>query len=354
MKDERGLEMSSFAFNSQFSILNFQLGSVATIGSFDGVHRGHQCLLSQVRHIADERGLRAVAITFGTSPRSVLGRGDCPKLTTADERTTLLRQVGMDEVAVLDFTPQMAAMTARDFMQQVLREQLHVAVLVIGYDHRFGRGRSEGFDDYVRYGQEMGIEVVRGEACFEGGEPVSSTRIRQLLEEGQVDEAAQLLGYRYTLRGKVVGGHREGRKMGFPTANIALDEGQQTTDKVADCKLIPADGVYAVYVNAVDNDNENEDENFHPGEDSEFRIQNSKFIHAGMLNIGYRPTLNNGKERSIEVHILDFEGDLYGKGITVEFAHRLREERTFANTEELTEQLMRDEKKVRELLVAEE
>ena len=222
-------------------------------------------MLSQVRHIADERGLRAMAITFGTSPRSVLGRGDCSKLTTADERTTLLRQVGMDEVAVLDFTPQMAAMTAYDFMLQVLKEQLHVAVLVIGYDHRFGRGRSEGFDDYVRYGREIGIEVVRGEACIEGGEPVSSTRIRQLLEEGQVDEAAQLLGYRYTLHGKVVGGYREGRKMGFPTANIALDEGQQTTDKVVDCKLIPSDGVYAVYVNVVDNEDENvnDNENFH-------------------------------------------------------------------------------------------
>ena len=341
--------MSSFAFNSQFSILNFQLSSVATIGSFDGVHRGHQCLLSQVRHIADERGLRAMAITFGTSPRSVLGRGDCPQLTTADERATLLRRVGMDEVAVLDFTPQMAAMTARDFMQQVLREQLHVAVLVIGYDHRFGRGRSEGFDDYVRYGREIGIEVVRGEACIEGGEPVSSTRIRYLLEEGQVDEAAQLLGYRYTLRGKVVGGYQEGRKMGFPTANIRINNGQQTTDEVADCKLIPADGVYAVYVNVVDNDNEDENEN---GQSSKLGARGSGL--KGMLNIGYRPTLNNGKERSIEVHILDFEGDLYGKDITVEFAHRLREERTYANTEELTEQLMRDEKKVRELLVAEE
>ena len=359
--------MSSFAFNSQFSILNFQLSSVATIGSFDGVHRGHQCLLSQVRHIADERGLRAMAITFGTSPRSVLGRGDCPQLTTADERATLLRRVGMDEVAVLDFTPQMAAMTARDFMQQVLREQLHVAVLVIGYDHRFGHGRSEGFDDYVRYGQEMGIEVVRGEACIEGGEPVSSTRIRQLLEEGEVDEATQLLGYRYTLRGKVVGGYREGRKMGFPTANIALDEGQQTTDKVVDCKLIPAEGVYAVWVKigqqTTDNGQRTTDKTCaHEPQDKnsfQFTIHNSQLAIdccqlPGMLNIGYRPTLNNGKERSIEVHILDFEGDLYGKGITVEFAHRLREERTFANTEELTEQLMRDEKMVRELLFAEE
>ena len=329
--------------------------AIATIGSFDGVHRGHQCLLSQVRHIADERELRAMAITFGTSPRSVLGKGDSPKLTTAEERALLLRQVGMDEVAVLDFTPQMAAMTAYDFMLQVLREQLHVAVLVIGYDHRFGRGRSEGFDDYVRYGQEMGIEVVRGEACIEDGEPVSSTRIRQLLEEGKVDEAAQLLGYRYTLHGKVVGGYREGRKMGFPTANIRIDNRQQTTDEVADCKLLPADGVYAVYVNVVDNENENvnDNENFHQERYFQFSTLNSQF-RKGMLNIGYRPTLNNGKERSIEVHILDFEGDLYGKDVTVEFAHRLREERTYANTEELTEQLMRDEKMVRELLSAEE
>ena len=333
MKDERGLEMSSLAFNSQFSILNSQLNCVATIGSFDGVHRGHQCLLRQVRHMADERALKAIAITFGTSPKRVLGRGDCPKLSTTAERTALLRQAGMDEVAVLDFTPQMAAMTARDFMQQVLRDQLHVAVLVIGYDHRFGRGRSEGFDDYVRYGRELGIEVVRGEACMEDGEPISSTRIRHLLAEGKVAGAALLLGRRYALQGKVVGGYREGRKMGFPTANIRpLDAN----------KLIPADGVYAVWVNVVDNENEDEN-NF------QFSIFNSQF-KKGMLNIGYRPTLNNGRERSIEVHILDFEGDLYGKAITVEFVHRLREERTFVSLDELTAQLREDRERVRELL----
>ena len=305
--------------------------AIATIGSFDGVHRGHRCLLRQVRRIADERALKAVAITFGTPPRSVLGKGDCPKLTTADERALLLRQLGMDEVAVLDFTPQMAEMTARDFMQQILKEQLHVAVLVIGYDHRFGRGRSEGFDDYVRYGRELGIEVVRGEACTEDGEPISSTRIRHLLAEGKVAGAALLLGYRYALQGKVVGGYREGRKMGFPTANIRpLDAN----------KLIPADGVYAVWVNVVDNENEN---NF------QFSIFNSQF-KKGMLNIGYRPTLNNGRERSIEVHILDFEGDLYGKAITVKFVHRLREERTFVSLDELTAQLREDRERVRELL----
>ena len=306
--------------------------AVATIGSFDGVHRGHQCLLEQVRHIADERGMKAVAITFGTSPKRVLGRGDASVLSTTEERTALLHQAGMDEVAMLDFTPQMAAMPARDFMQQVLRDELHVAVLVIGYDHRFGRGCTEGFDDYVRYGKEMGIEVVRGEACIEEGEPISSTRIRHLLAEGRLDKANHLLGYRYMLHGEVVDGYKEGRKMGFPTANIRIDNRQQTTDEVVDCKLIPDDGVYAVWVKI-----------------GQQTTGDGQFI--GMLNIGYRPTLNNGRERSIEVHILDFEGDLYGKPLTVEFAHRLREERTFANTEELTEQLLRDEKQVRELLV---
>ena len=308
------------------------MNCVATIGSFDGVHRGHQCLLSQVRRVADERDLRAIAITFGTSPKRVLGMAEAPQLTTTEDRIALLHQMGMDEVKVLDFTPQMAEMSARDFMQQVLREQMHVEVLVIGYDHRFGRGRAEGFDDYVRYGREMGIEVMRGEVCIEDDKPISSTRIRDLLTVGKVSETAHLLGYRYTLHGKVVGGYKEGRKMGFPTANIGI---------LSPDKLIPADGVYAVWVYL------NEDNN-----KSEGSVRKKPFM--GMLNIGYRPTLNNGQERSIEVHVIDFAGSLYGKEITVEFAHRLREERTFANLNELTEQLRMDKERVKGLLSLEE
>lgn len=297
---------------------------VATIGSFDGVHRGHRCLLNQVRGIADERDMLAMVITFGTSPKRVLGLADAPQLTSVEERTNRLYQLGMDEVAVLDFTCEMAEMSARDFMRQVLKERLGVAVLVIGYDHRFGRGRSEGFDDYVRYGNELGIEVVRGEACTEDDEPISSTRIRHLLAAGDVDGAASLLGYHYTLYGEVVSGYQEGRKMGFPTANIRPSSGD---------KLLPSDGVYAVWVII---------------KDERLTINDNRL--PGMLNIGYRPTLNNGKERSIEVHILDFEGDLYGKDVTVEFVCQLRKEQTFANTEELTEQLKRDKVKVKEIL----
>lgn len=303
--------------SSILSSSNSTVKYVATIGSFDGVHCGHQFLLKQVRRIADERALKAMAITFRVSPKSVLGMVGVPSLTSITERIDLLHKNGMDEVVALDFTRQEASMSARDFMQQVLKEQLGVEVLVIGYDHRFGRGRSEGFDDYVRYGLEMGVEVVRGEARIDEGGPISSTRIRCLLEEGKVEDANLLLGYRYTLQGNVVDGYKEGRKLGFPTANIR---------SIDDCKLVPSDGVYAVWV----------------------LINNVR--HMGMLNIGYRPTLNNGKERSIEVHILDFVGDIYGKEIQVEFVHCLREERTFACLEELASQLRRDEKIVRELL----
>lgn len=299
--------------------------TVATIGSFDGVHSGHQCLLKQVRHIADELGGNAMAITFGASPKKVLKMDDTPQLNTTDERTTLLRQAGIDEVILLDFTPQMATMTAHEFMQQVLKEQLHVEVLVIGYDHRFGKGRSEGFNDYVRYGKEIGIEVVSGEACMSGGAPISSTRIRCLLNEGKVDEATSLLGYRYVLQGEVISGYQEGRKLGFPTANI----NPLNTDKV-----VPADGVYAVWV-AI-------------GEDSQPKAYGPRL--KGMLNIGYRPTLNNGRERSIEVHILDFEGDLYGKSIKVEFVCRLRDELPFDSLDELTIQLQKDRERVSEML----
>ena len=314
---------------------------VATIGSFDGVHRGHRCLLEQVRGIADKQGLKAMAVTFRLSPKSVLGGSDMTRLNSMEERVALLNQAGMDEVAVLDFTHEMAAMTARDFMQQVLKEQLGVAVLVIGYDHRFGRGRTDGFDDYVRYGHELGIEVVRGEACMEDGEAVSSTRIRRCITEGRVTEAAHLLGYNYRLCGTVVGGYRVGRKIGFPTANLG------NTDN----KLLPADGVYAVRVNmlwAMDN-GKMTDATKMEANNCQLSTVNCPF--RGMLNIGHRPTVNNGEERSIEVHILDFEGDLYGQSLCVEFVERLRDEQTFGNLEALMAQLEADKKRVRQLKI---
>lgn len=318
--------MHSSAFNTPFSILHPPLRCVATIGSFDGVHLGHRSLLSQVRSIADERALKAVAVTFETAPKRVLHGGGGVHLSAPDERMALLRGAGMDEVALLTFTREMAQLTAREFMQQVLREQLGVAVLVIGYDHRFGRGRTEGFDDYVRYGKELGIEVVRGEVCMYGDEAVSSTRIRSCIAEGHIAEVNALLGYRYSLMGEVVDGYKVGRKIGFPTANLRLHD---------EHKLLPAGGVYAVYVNFVGNDNFQADGDNYP------------LKHIGMLNIGQRPTLNNGEERSIEVHILDFEGDLYGKSLRLEFVERLRDEQPFESVDDLIAQLHADRERVR-------
>ncbi len=323
--------MHSSAFNSP-------LKCVATIGTFDGVHRGHRCLLSQVRRMADERGLRAVAVTFATAPRAVLAGGVCASLTTTAERVALLREVGMDDVALLTFTPAMALLTAREFMEQVLKEQLGVEVLVIGYDHRFGRGRTEAFDDYVRYGEELGIEVVRGEACMDGCEAVSSTRIRRCIKEGRIAEANSLLGYCYLLEGKVVDGYKVGRKIGFPTANIRVSD---------EHRLLPADGVYAVRVNVVNNDDANENDNYRrDGNNCQLSIVNCQ-LGMGMLNIGHRPTVNNGEERSIEVHILDFEGDLYGQVLQIEFMERLRDEQTFDSLDALMAQLHDDELRVR-------
>ena len=325
--------MHSSAFKSP-------LRCVATIGTFDGVHRGHRCLLSQVRRMADERGLRAVAVTFATAPRAVLAGGVRASLTTTAERVALLREVGMDHVALLTFTPAMALLTAREFMEQVLKEQLGVEVLVIGYDHRFGRGRTEAFDDYVRYGEELGIEVVRGEACLDGGEAVSSTRIRRCIAGGHVAEANNLLGYHYALEGKVVDGYKMGRKIGFPTANIRVSD---------EHRLLPADGVYAVRVNVVNNDDANENDNYHrDGNNCQLSIVNCQ-LGMGMLNIGHRPTVNNGEERSIEVHILDFEGDLYGQVLRIEFVERLRDEKPFESLDDLIAQLNADRERVREL-----
>ncbi|MBO7267737.1 MAG: bifunctional riboflavin kinase/FAD synthetase [Bacteroidaceae bacterium] len=314
---------------------------VATIGSFDGVHRGHRCLLEQVRGIADRQGLKTMAVTFALPPKSVLGGNDMVQLNSMEERIALLNQAGMEEVAVLNFTHEMAAMTARDFMQQVLKAQLDVAVLVIGYDHRFGRGRTDGFDDYVRYGRELDIEVVRGEACIEDGEAVSSTRIRRCIAEGDVTGAAHLLGYNYRLCGTVVGGYRVGRKIGFPTANISN----------SDNKLLPADGVYAVRVNMQWTMDNGKMTNAPKMEENNCQLSTVNCPFRGMLNIGHRPTVNNGEERSIEVHILDFEGDLYGQSLCVEFVEHLRNEQTFESLEALMAQLEADKERVRQLKI---
>lgn len=291
---------------------------VATIGFFDGVHRGHRFLIDQVRRVAAVRGMRSALITFPVHPRKVMNRDFQPELlTTRDEKLDLLAGAGVDYCMMLDFTPDVSRLTAREFMTGILKGRYNVHALVIGYDHRFGHNRSEGFEDYCRYGEAVAMEVIRAEACVVDSIRVSSSAIRNFLHEGKVEEANRCLGYDYFLDGTVVGGYQVGRKIGFPTANLQMDDPD---------KLIPVDGVYAV------------------------RVTFDGKTHDGMLSIGNRPTIGNGPERSIEVNIFNFHSDIYDKFIRLSFVQYLRPQLKFDSIEELIGQIRQDQSDVEAIL----
>lgn len=285
----------------------------ATIGFFDGVHRGHRFLLEQVKEEAAGKGLCPSVITFPTHPRQVLQPDFHPQLlSTPAEKLHLLEEAGIANCILLPFTAELSRLSAKEFML-LLRTEYNVRTLVIGYDHRFGHNRLESFEDYVRYGQELDIDIVQARAYTQENAKVSSSAIRELLSQGEVHTASRLLGYPYPLEGTVTDGYRVGRKIGFPTANLRVDH---------PFKLVPAEGVYAVKV----------------------EVEGQQ--HLGMLNIGHRPTLNNGADRSIEVHILDFAGDIYRQNIRIEFLRFLRPETKFASIEELISQIEKDKKAI--------
>lgn len=275
---------------------------------FDGVHRGHQFVLQQVVTTARQRGLLPMAITFDRSPRSEL------VLTPLPEKLSLLKSAGIDRVEVLPFTEELKAMTARQFMQQVLKERFHVKVLLTGYDNRFGRNREEGFDDYVRYGRELDIDV---QALPPKGD-VSSSLIRRLLLEGRVAEAAEAMGHLYVVRGHVVHGEHVGTGLGYPTANIVAENA---------CQLLPEAGAYAVMV----------------------QIGQEATLRPAMMNIGRRPTFD-GQQQTQEVHLLHYDGDLYGQQLAVSFVQRLRDEQRFDSMEALQAQLSHDAQQAEKLL----
>lgn len=275
---------------------------VATIGFFDGVHCGHRYLISLVKAEAERAGMRSMVVTMDCHPKTVVDTDYVPRLlTTTEERTALLRGTGMDRVEVMHFDRQMSMMKARDFMREVLRKRYNVSTLVMGYDHKFGHGGGTR-EDYARWGDECGINVIVAPRFR--GEYASSSAIRKMLQAGDVAGAARLLGHPYMLTGSVEDGHKVGRTLGFPTANLHISQE----------KLIPANGVYAVETT----------------------------IGRGIMNIGRRPTLDNGSDLSIEVHILDYAGDLYGQTIQLQFLGHIREEKKFASLEELKEHIRQD------------
>jgi riboflavin kinase/FMN adenylyltransferase len=294
------------------------LKSVATIGVFDGVHAGHQQVINRVVSDAKFHHLASMVITFDRHPRQLFDPQFRPQLlTTQQEKEQEIERLGVDFLVVLPFTKEMAALSARDFMAQILKERLNVKMLQVGYDNRFGHDSTEGIDDYRRYGDELGIMVYKGiRLDFQGYHvPVCSSNIRSLIaEEGEVDTANMFLGRNYELSGKVMPGEHIGHQLGFPTANLEPDD---------PFKVIPASGVYGVWATVGD----------------------SQKPLPAMMNIGTRPTFD-GRNRTLEVNIFDFDGDLYGQTVRISFLFRLREERKFESPEALVAQLQKDKEQV--------
>ena len=289
----------------------------ATIGFFDGVHLGHVHLLRELMDIASSRGLKSMAITFPEHPRQILQSDYRPRLlSTPEDKMKLLEQTGIDYCFPLHFTTALAAMDARSFMTDFLQKRLGVSTLLVGHDHHFGHDTNLNADDYRRIGNEIGMEVIPADAFLFEGSPISSSRIRRELVAGNVKAAASMLGYRYTLCGTVIHGLQNGRKMGFPTANLG---------PYCEFMQIPADGVYAAIATV----------------DSE--------TWPAMVNIGDRPTFE-GKARTIEAHLLGFDRDIYFHELTLRFVDFMRPERRFASPQELAAQLEADRNKVMDTL----
>jgi riboflavin kinase/FMN adenylyltransferase len=286
-------------------------GCVATVGFFDGVHAGHRFLIDQVKAFAEEKNLPSVVFTFAVHPRKVLHSDYQPQLlTTFDEKLFQLQSTGIDTCIVLNFDHAMAGMTAYDFLQKILYNKYNVKTLVVGHDHRFGHNRTDGFEQYLVYGNEIGIEVLQAERYSTNQfSHVSSSEIRKALAAGNITIANALLSYPYTFRGIVTDGYKLGRKIGFPTANIEPDNNE---------KLLPQHAVYAVDV-----------------------LWNNK-IYRGMMNIGKRPTVITGNDMSIEVHIINFSDDIYNEVLEISFLKKIRDEQKFENIEALVKQLETD------------
>lgn len=283
----------------------------ATIGLFDGVHAGHRYLIDSLKKEAEKRGLKSMVLTFNNNPKQVLRTNFKPQLlTTPDEKRVQLQSLQLDSIVELDFTKEMAALSAFDFIQQVLYDKYQVGLLLVGHDHRFGKDRVDGFPEYVTYGKQTGIEVIEAaQFSTPSLKQISSSTIRTALTNGKIEQATALLSYPYSFEGEVISGYKVGRKIGFATANLIL---------VHPDKIIPGLGVYMV----------------------EIFWQNRPY--KAMMNIGRRPTMDNDNNISLEVHILDFQEEIYGQILKVSFLKKIRDEKKFNAVEDLVEQLKKD------------
>ena len=294
------------------------LSTAITIGTFDGVHIGHRKILERLINDAKKVGLKSTVLTFFPHPRMVLQKDtDIKLLNTLEEKIDILKDLGLDYLIIHPFTHDFSRLSATEFVRDILVNSLNTKKIIIGYDHRFGRNRNASINDLIGFGNTLDFEVEEIPAQEIDDVSVSSTKIRNALAEGDITTANSYLGYAYMLSGKVKTGKGLGKKFGFPTANIHISESY---------KLIPKKGVYVVKAKL--------------GSEELF----------GMMNIGNNPTVS-GKEKSIEVNLFDFDGDLYNKEITVKLLHRLRDEHKFDSVEHLQEQLQRDKQKSLELIL---
>lgn len=283
--------------------------SVVTIGTFDGVHIGHKKIINRLVNIAKQEGLQAVVLTFFPHPRMVVQSDTKIKmLNTIDEKNKLLEQQGIDHLVIKKFTKDFSRLSAQEYVRKVLVETLHVKHIIIGYDHHFGRNRTANIHDLKAFGEIYDFKVTEILAQEIDEVTISSTKIRQALNSGDVKTANTFLGYNFMISGTVVKGKGIGKTLNFPTANIRISESY---------KLIPKHGVYVVKT----------------------RILNTTVF--GMMNIGFNPTVN-GKLRSIEIHFFDFSQDIYGVYLEIEILKRLREEQKFDSLAELEKQLLKD------------
>ncbi|MBE2247658.1 MAG: bifunctional riboflavin kinase/FAD synthetase [Candidatus Competibacteraceae bacterium] len=292
---------------------------VVTSGTFDGVHTGHRKIIHRIMELADDINGESVILTFEPHPRLILAPHDTSLrlLTTLDEKLELLEYMGIAHTLIIPFNREFAALSSQQFVQNVLIGTLHTHSLVIGYDHQFGRNREGSFANLKKLSSSLGFHVEEIPAQDVDNVHVSSTKIRQALLDGNVQAAARYLSYPYQLRGTVVDGSKIGRTLGYPTANIQIDN---------NLKLIPAIGIYAVKV-------EIEGQLFH-----------------GMMSIGRRPTIEDTEKISLEVHIFEMNKNLYGQSLIIYMIERMRDEVKYNNVEELKQQLQFDEQQAKSIL----
>ena len=293
------------------------INPVVTIGNFDGVHTGHKKIIDKLISSAKEHNGTPIVITFKNHPRTLFHpESICRMITTVDEKQQALHMLGINNIIMLNFTREIADLTADQFYNELLIGKLKVREIVIGYDHAFGKNREGNIDYLMKLSEKTGIIVNRVEEEVCDDEVISSTLLRDEIDKGNMQMASRLLGRRYSLTGIVVKGAGRGKGLGFPTANIHPDHPE---------KIVPGNGIYAASVRMTD-----------------------QTVHYGMLNIGYNPTFN-GCERSIEINIFDFNKDIYGETVTIEFYEKVRDEAKFDSPDSLIKQIKKDEIQIRKI-----